>query len=49
MTLKGKDNLYAEIIGEVLALAKSLQVLAPQPLVTTVLTRSSASIVENPL
>lgn len=49
MTLKGRDNLYAEIIGEVLDLAKSLHVLAPEALVTTVLARLLAPILESPL
>lgn len=49
MMLKGRDKLYVEIIGEVLALAKSLQVLAPEPLGIIVLTRSLAPILKNPL
>ena len=47
--LKGRHNLYDEITDEVLALAKPLKVLVPEPLVTTVLTRSLAPTLENPL
>lgn len=47
MILKGRDNLHAEITGEVLSLVKSLQVPAPEPIVTTVLSRSLAPTIGN--
>lgn len=46
MMLKGRDKLYAEIIGEVPALAESLQVLAPEPLGIIVLARPLAPILK---